>query len=364
MSVRAGIVGLPNVGKSTIFNALTNAEADSANYPFCTIDPNVGMIPVPDSRLDVLEQHIETRQVTPAQVEILDIAGLVSGAAEGEGLGNKFLSHIREVDAIIHVVRCFDGGEIAHVEGDIDPERDVDIINTELILADLETIEGRLEKARKRARGDDDEAVARVEVLERVEQALLEGDPVRTLDLTEAEERLLRDAHLLTNKPVLYVANVAEDDLDGDSVHVETLRDIADKEGCELITLSGSIEAELAQLDSEGQNELLTALGLEQPALDVLVRATYDLLGLQCFFTAGEQEIRAWSVPVGATAPQAAGAIHSDLEEQFIKAEVFCVEELAECGSIAGLRDAGKLRLEGKDYVVSDGDVMHIRHNA
>ena len=364
MSVQAGIVGLPNVGKSTIFNSLTNAEADSENYPFCTIDPNLGIIPVPDPRLDVIEKYIDTKEVTPATVEILDIAGLVKGAADGEGLGNKFLANIREVDAIIHVVRCFEDNDIAHVEGDIDPERDVDIINTELLLADLETIESRLEKAQRNTKGGDEEAIARVDALEKVKGKLEAGHPARTLDLSDRELELIEDAHLLTMKPVLYIANVAEDDLQGDSEHVEALKDIADREDCEVITLSGEIESELSQLDGEAKEEMLAGLGLEEPALNVLVRATYKLLGLQCFFTAGEQEIRAWTTPVGATAPEAAGEIHSDLQENFVKAEVFRVDELDEHGGVSELREAGKLRLEGKDYVVQDGDVMHIRHGA
>ncbi len=363
MSVSAGIVGLPNVGKSTIFNALTRAGAQSANYPFCTIDPNLGVVPVPDPRLKEISKHVPAQKIIPAVVEILDIAGLVRGASTGEGLGNKFLANIRDVNAILHVVRCFEDDNIVHVEGGVDPRRDVEVIDTELILADLQTVERRMDKARRAAKGDKSEA-ARVEVLQKVYAELDKGKPARSIQLDAAERALLRDSHLLTEKPVLFIGNVSEDDLEGNSPHVATLRQIAAEQNSDVILVCGSIEAELSELEDAEQLEMLEALGIEEPALNALIRATYRLLGLQSFFTAGEIEIRAWTIPIGATAPQAAGVIHTDFEKRFIRAEVFTVQDLQTYQNEAGIRAAGRLRLEGKEYVVADGDILHIRHNA
>lgn len=364
MSVSAGIVGLPNVGKSTTYNALTNAGAESANYPFCTIDPNKGVVAVPDPRLKLIQKYIPTDRVIPAAVDIWDIAGLVRGASKGEGRGNKFLADIREVNAILHVVRCFDDDNVTHVDGSVNPIRDIETIELELVLADMQTVEKRLDRTRRAAKSGDKVETARLVVLEKIHAALDQGMPARKLKLDPQELDLIYDSHLLTIKPVLYVANVHENDLDGKSPHVARVREYAEATNASVVTICGTIEAELAQLSESDRMEMLEGLGIEEPALHVLIRATYSLLGLRSFFTAGVQEVRAWTIYEGFTAPQAAGVIHSDFEKRFIRAEVFTVDDLVKYESEAGIKAAGRLRLEGKEYVVQDGDIMHFRHNA
>ena len=362
--MKLGIVGLPNVGKSTLFNALTNARAESANYPFCTIDPNVGVVPVPDKRLDVLAQMYNPEKYTPATVEFVDIAGLVRGASHGEGLGNKFLSHIREVDAIVHVVRCFEDGNIIHVEGSVDPLRDLEIIDMELIFSDMEMIERRLDRTRKLAKNDRSLA-AELDVLERVYAALAEGKCARSVELSEDERALLADSPLLTLKPIIYVANVSEDDAGDPSgnPYYHKLCERAESEGAEVIAVCAQIEAEIAELEPEEKVAFLADLGIEESGLDRLIRSSYALLGLISYLTAGSKEVRAWTITRGTRAPQAAGKIHSDFERGFIRAEIVSFDDLVRVGSMTAAKEAGLIRSEGKDYVIRDGDVVLFRFN-
>jgi GTP-binding protein YchF len=362
MGIQCGIVGLPNVGKSTLFNALTKAGIAAANFPFCTIEPNVGVVPVPDPRLNALAEIVKPQKVIPTAVEFVDIAGLVAGAASGEGLGNKFLAHIREVDAITHVVRCFENDDVIHVSNRIDPIADIETIDTELALADLESVDKALQRAERTAKTGDKDAKARVEVLSRVRAGLDAGKPARALGLSDEDRAAIRDLFLLTLKPVMYVANVLEDGF-SDNPHLDAVRARALGEGAEVVPVSAAIEEELSQLEDEDRDAFLADLGLDEPGLNRVIRAAYKLLGLQTYFTAGVKEVRAWTVKGGSTAPQAAAVIHTDFEKGFIRAETIGFDDFIKYRGESGARDAGRLRLEGKEYRVQEGDVLHFRFN-
>ncbi|MDO3412136.1 redox-regulated ATPase YchF [Saccharibacillus sp. CPCC 101409] len=365
MALKAGIVGLPNVGKSTLFNAITQAGAESANYPFCTIDPNVGIVEVPDERLDKLTELVVPKKTVPTAFEFVDIAGLVRGASKGEGLGNKFLAHIREVDAIVHVVRCFVDENITHVDGKIDPVSDIQTINLELILADIESVDKRIDRSKKNMKGGNKQYAQEVEVLERVKEALYNDQPARSIDLSDDELQIVRDLHLLTLKPVLYAANVSEDEIAdvANNPYVQQVRDFAAAENAEVVPISAKVEEEIAELEGDDKQMFLEELGIQDSGLNLLIKAAYKLLGLYTYFTAGVQEVRAWTIRKGTKAPGAAGVIHSDFERGFIRAEVVGYEDLVGAGSMNGAKERGQLRLEGKEYIVQDGDVMHFRFN-
>lgn len=362
MGIKCGIVGLPNVGKSTLFNALTQAGIDAENFPFCTIEPNTGIVFVPDPRQDNIAEIVKPEKTIPTTMEFVDIAGLVAGASKGDGLGNKFLANIRETDAIAHVVRCFDDENVIHVANQVDPLADIEVINTELALSDLESVDKQLDKLLKKAKGQDKEAKRLAELLEKIKPALDEAKPVRSVDLTEDEAKDLKQFTLLTAKPTLYIANVNEDGFENNP-YLDKVREIAAAENAEVVAICNKLEAEISELEDDEKLEFLADLGMEEPGLNRVIRASYQLLGLQTFFTAGVKEVRAWTVKIGATAPNAAGVIHTDFEKGFIRSETIAYDDFIEFKGESGAKEAGKWRLEGKDYIVKDGDVMHFRFN-